>query len=138
MTKRLPNGHARSTQEWVGATPDTPAPPHVRLRVFKRYHGRCHISGRKIQAGEPWQLEHIIALANWTGEGHGNRESNMAPALEDKHKGKTAEDRRIKAAADRAMKKHIGIKKKPKGRPMPGTKASNWKQKVGGGWERRT
>ena len=30
---------ARSVAEWVGATPDTPVPPRVRLRVFERDEG---------------------------------------------------------------------------------------------------
>lgn len=40
------------------------------------------------------------------------------------------------AKTDRIIEKSAGVKK-PKGRPMPGTKASGWKQKIGGKWERR-
>lgn len=36
----------------------------------------------------------------------------------------------------RLTKKQAGITKR-KGRPMPGTKASGWKQKIGGEWVRR-
>lgn len=38
--------------------------------------------------------------------------------------------------ADRMLKKAYGIKTR-KGRPMMGTIASGWKQKINGGWERR-
>lgn len=98
MTRKLP--------EWCGKTPDTPAPPRVRLRVFEAHGGICHISGRKIRPGEPWDLEHIIALIN----GGENRESNLAPALRDKHKEKTAKDVAEKAETRRKLAKTIGIK----------------------------
>lgn len=95
---------ARALPEWIGKTPDTPAPPRVRLRVFQRYGGVCHIAKRKIAAGEPWQLEHVVALIN----GGENRESNLAPALTDKHREKTAEDVAEKSAIYRKASKHTG------------------------------
>ncbi len=94
----------RALPEWRGKTPDTPAPPRVRLRVFQAYDGVCHIAKRKIRAGEPWQLEHVIALIN----GGENRESNLAPALTDKHREKTAEDVAEKSAIYRKAAKHTG------------------------------
>lgn len=100
----------RAVEEWVGRTPDSPAPPHVRLRVFERHHGICHIAKRKIRPGEPWDLEHVIPLADWTGDGHGNRESNMAPALRDKHRSKTAEENTERAIVRRKKAKALGIK----------------------------
>lgn len=98
---------ARSTDEWIGATDDTPIPPRVRLRVFERDGGRCHISGRKIQAGEAWDCDHVVALIN----GGENRESNLAPALRDKHREKTAFDVAEKAKVARIRAKHLGIAK---------------------------
>jgi 5-methylcytosine-specific restriction endonuclease McrA len=96
----------RTLSEWIGATPDTPIPPRVRLRVFEAHGGVCHISGRKIRAGEKWEADHVIALIN----GGENRESNLAPALSDKHKAKTAADVRQKADVARKRQKHLGIK----------------------------
>ena len=96
----------RRVPEWIGKTPDTPAPPRVRLRVFQAHGGVCHIAKRKIAAGEPWQLEHIKALCN----GGENRESNLAPALRDKHREKTAEDVAEKSAIYRKAAKHNGIR----------------------------
>lgn len=122
----------RSVPEWIGASPDAKVPDRVRLRIFERAGGVCHISGRKIAAGESWEIEHIKALCN----GGEHRESNMAPALTDPHKGKTAQDRREKAAIDRKRKRHLGIRK-TKGRPMAGTKASGLRKRMDGTVERR-
>jgi 5-methylcytosine-specific restriction protein A len=98
---------SRAVEEWIGKTPDTPAPPRVRLRVFERYNGVCYLSGRKIMPGDKWQIEHPQALIN----GGENRESNMAPALDQPHKVKSAQDVKQKAKNDRVRKRHIGIKK---------------------------
>ena len=97
---------SRAVPEWVGKTPDTPAPPRVRLRVFLKHEGVCHISRRKISPGEPWQLEHVVALIN----GGENRESNLAPALTDKHKEKTAEDLAEKSGVYRKALFNAGIR----------------------------
>lgn len=115
----------RSVDEWIGATDDTPAPPRVRLRVFERHDGICHLSGRKIRPGEKWELEHIKALCN----GGENRESNLAPALVAEHKTKTAADRRQKARTDRIRKRHLGIKKRSS---FACSRDSKWKKKLDG------
>jgi 5-methylcytosine-specific restriction protein A len=125
----------RTVDEWIGATPDTPIPPRVRLRVFEAHQGRCHISGRKITPADAWDCDHVVALVNWSGEGHGNRESNLAPALRDKHREKTAADVAEKSMIRRKRAKHLGIK--PKGRPIPGSKASGWRKRMDGTAERR-
>lgn len=96
----------RSVPEWIGATPDTAIPARVRLRVFEAYGGVCYLSKRKIRPGEKWEAEHIIALTN----GGENRERNLAPALVEPHKAKTANDVAIKAKTDSIRKKHLGIK----------------------------
>lgn len=95
----------RTVDEWIGATPDTPVPPRVKARVFAAHGGVCHISGRKIRAGEPWECDHVIALCN----GGENRESNLAPALVEKHREKTARDVAEKAKVERVRKKHLGV-----------------------------
>jgi 5-methylcytosine-specific restriction enzyme A len=103
----------RSTPEWIGATPDTAIPQRVRLRVFARHNGICHISGRKIAAGEPWDCDHVIALIN----GGENRETNLAPALRDKHQAKTAEDVAEKSRRARKQAFHLGAKQRGRGFP---------------------
>lgn len=122
---KLSNPTGRSTEEWVGSSPDQKVPDRVKLRVFERHGGICHISGRKIQAGEAWELEHVKALSL----GGSHRESNFAPALKSAHKKKTAEDRKAKAKSDRIRKKHLGIKKPSK---FAGSRNSKWKKKIDG------
>lgn len=97
----------RSTDEWIGKTDDAKVPPRVRLRIWDRDKGVCHITGRKILAGEKWDLDHIVALIN----GGEHRESNLAPALVAPHREKTKQDVKIKAKTDRVRKRHLGIKK---------------------------
>ena len=93
----------RSLPEWIGSSPDAKVPPRVRLRIFLREQGRCWISGRLIRPGDLWDLDHKIALVN----GGEHRESNLFPALRDKHRKKTAEDVKEKAAVYAVRKKHI-------------------------------
>jgi 5-methylcytosine-specific restriction endonuclease McrA len=100
----------REVPEWFGATPDTPAPERVRQRVFMRYGGKCHWTGRKIMPGDDWDLDHVKALRN----GGENREANLAPILRGKpHKEKTAQDRTETADTDRMWRKSFGRKKRP-------------------------
>lgn len=98
---------ARTVEEWIGKTDDAKVPPRVRQRVFDRHNGICHLTGRKIQPGERWELEHVHALIL----GGQHRESNMAPALAAAHKVKTATEMKVKSKIARVRKKHIGIAK---------------------------
>jgi 5-methylcytosine-specific restriction protein A len=100
---------SRATKEWIGKTHDSKIPARVKLRVFERHGGVCHLSGRKIAAGEPWDCDHVVALIN----GGEHRESNLAPALRDKHKEKTAADVAEKATIARKAKANLGIKLPP-------------------------
>lgn len=109
MTRTLP--------EWIGKTDDSKPPPHVRVRVFEDHGGICYIANRKIRRGEAWDLDHIIALCN----GGENRESNLAPALRDKHREKTKADVAEKSRVYRKRAKFIGVelRKGPKLRGRP-------------------
>ena len=97
----------RSVPEWIGKTPDSKPPKAVRLRVFEAYGGRCYLSKRKIMPGDLWDLDHIQSLGN---EGE-NRESNLAPALKDKHREKTARDIREQRKVESIKAKHFGLRK---------------------------
>jgi 5-methylcytosine-specific restriction endonuclease McrA len=87
----------------------------------------CHIAKRKIQPGESWQLDHVVALIN----GGEHRESNLVPVLTDKHKEKTKSDVAEKSRMYYKRAKAIGVKKKRRtipgkrfdGTPIP----SKWK-----------
>ncbi len=123
---------SRTVGEWVGKHDNQPIPARVKLRVFDRYRGRCYLSGIKILPGMAWEIEHVIALA----AGGQHRESNFAPALKEYHKEKTRKDRKTIAKINKVRLKHAGLKK-PKGRPLIGTKASGWKRKMDGTLVRR-
>lgn len=103
----------RSVKEWIGSSPDAKVPGSVRDRIFARAKGVCHLSGRKIMAGEPWDLEHVQPLSM----GGAHRESNLRPALRDKHKAKSAEEAGARAKADAARRAMNGTKAEK--RPIP-------------------
>ena len=121
----------RSLPEWIGSTPDAAIPQRVRLRVFERYAGMCQLSGRRIRAGEPWDCDHIKALCN----GGEHRESNLWPALRDRHREKTKSDVAEKSMVYRKRSKHLGLS--PAKRPMPGSRASGLKKRMDGRVVRR-
>ena len=95
---------ARKVEEWIGKTPDAKVPPRVRLRIFEREKGVCHLSGRKITPADQWDLDHKIALIN----GGEHRESNLFPAIRDKHREKTKEDVAEKSEVYHKRAKHVG------------------------------
>ncbi|WP_174804396.1 HNH endonuclease [Martelella limonii] len=113
---------ARSVPEWIAKHDDQKVPPKVRQRVFDRHGGICHLTGRKICPGEAWELEHVHALIL----GGEHRESNLAPALKEAHKRKTATEMKIKAKIARTRQKHIGIKKPSRGFRKPKGAKFDW------------
>ncbi len=124
---------SRSVPEWIGKNDNERAPARVQLRVWARDNGCCKCGcGRKVMAGESWQLDHRVALIN----GGENRESNLQVLLTEHHKNKTAQDVAEKSAINLKRIKHIGLKKYPK-RPFPGSKQSGWKRKISGEVVRR-
>lgn len=102
----------RSVPEWIGKSADSAIPDRVKLRICIREGMRCYLTGRKLRAGE-YDFEHVIPLAMWAGEGHGNRESNIRLAYRPAHREKTKDDRKALAKSDRVRKKHLGIRKAP-------------------------
>jgi 5-methylcytosine-specific restriction protein A len=85
-----------------------------RATLFIEHGGRCHLCGGAIQAGQTWDVDHVIPLA----QGGSNDPSNLRPAHEKCHRGvgsKTSDDVKAISRADRLAKKHFGIKQK-KGR----------------------
>lgn len=112
---KIAKARGRAVEEWIGKTPDSMPPPHVRLRIFERYGGRCYITKTKLQAGD-WHLDHIIRLEN----GGENRESNLAPIYAPKHREKTGQEN-TQGARERSLRqKQIGIRPKPKHKiPQP-------------------
>jgi 5-methylcytosine-specific restriction protein A len=103
-TRKAPKPKGRSVAEWFGKTDDARPPKAVRLRVFAAHDGRCHWSKLKIQVGDEWDLDHIVALE----DGGANRETNLAPILRDKHRQKTGAENSRRDKADRVRLKHLG------------------------------
>ncbi|MEL8055956.1 MAG: HNH endonuclease [Pseudomonadota bacterium] len=116
----------RTVPEWIAKHDDQAVPPHVRARVFDAHDGICAESGRKIRAGEDWDLDHALALCN----GGQHRESNLQPVLKDPHKAKTARDVAQRAKNGRVRKKHLGIKARKQ--LIPGSKGSGYRKKMDG------
>lgn len=103
---------ARSVPEWIGKTDDAKIPPRVKLRIFEREGGICHLTGVKIQPGDEWDADHKIPLIL----GGEHRESNLFPALREAHRKKTKTEMAVKAKIAAVRKKHLGIKPdKPSG-----------------------
>jgi 5-methylcytosine-specific restriction enzyme A len=98
----------RTPPEWIGKNDDTPIPPAVRVRVFDRNGGVCHISGRRIRPGDVWHCDHVVPLI----AGGQHRESNLAPILLDPHKAKTKAEVAEKSRVARKRKAFLGLKKK--------------------------
>jgi 5-methylcytosine-specific restriction endonuclease McrA len=85
-----------------------------RAALFVEHGGLCHLCGGAIQAGQTWDVDHVIPLAL----GGTNDTSNLRPAHSRCHRGtgsKTSDDVKDISRADRLAQKHFGIRK-PKGR----------------------
>lgn len=122
----------RSTPEWIGGSDDEAVPIRVRLRVYFAANGKCAECGRKPRAGEKPECDHVIAICN----GGQNRESNLQNLCGWCHAQKTRADVGEKSLNRRVQSKNLGLHR-PKGRPMPGTRASGIRKRMDGRVERR-
>lgn len=97
-----------------------------RLKVFEANEGVCHICERKVQAGEAWDISHLIPLEL----GGPDTEANWLVAHRTCHRTHTAEvDAPAIAKSRRIRIKHAGAKSPSR---MPGSRASRWKRKLDG------
>lgn len=96
---------AREVPEWIGKTENNRVPPRVKLRIFDRDGGICHICQTKIQAGDQWHADHVIALI----EGGENRETNLRPAHAKCNLEKANGEKTRKAKVARTRKKYTGV-----------------------------
>ena len=117
----------RSVPDWVGRTPDHMPPPTVRLRIFERFGGVCQITGRKIEVGDRWCLDHVQPLR----DGGANVESNLHPVLHAAHLAKTAAENSARAVSNRKRMKHLGIKREPRNK-IPGSKGTGLRKRLSG------
>lgn len=103
----------------------------VRMAAWARCNGRCEDCTAKLRPGK-YEYDHDLP----DGLGGEPTLENCRVRCTNCHSTKTAKrDIPMIAKADRSKAKFIGAKKST--RPMPGSRQSPWKHKVGGGWERR-
>lgn len=100
---------SRSVPEWIAKHDDQKIPPRVKLRIFEREDGVCHLTGQKIKPGDKWDADHKIPLIL----GGEHRESNLFPALRKPHQEKTKAEMAVKSKIAKVKQKHIGIRTAP-------------------------
>jgi 5-methylcytosine-specific restriction protein A len=103
---------SRAVPEWIGRTDNSKVPDRVRIRVFEREGGVCHLSGLPIdKVRDEWDLDHKVALIL----GGEHRESNLFPALRQHHRKKTAVEMAVKSKIANVKKKNFGLRKSKAG-----------------------
>lgn len=106
-------------------------PAKVKVAAFQRANGNCEICGARLSVGK-FRYDHKLPDALG---GEPTLENCVVQCL-GCDKPKTADDVRRIRKADRQRRNHIGAKAKT-ARPLPGSRASGWKQKLSGEWVRR-
>lgn len=89
-------------------TPRKGFTPLQRLKIFEAAKGICHICSRKIQIGEPWDVEHRRPLSM----GGTNDPANLAPAHLKCHGVKSSKETTDRAKCDRVRANFIGARKR--------------------------
>ena len=103
-----------------------------RAKLFALHDGVCVLCKSKIDGvRERWIDEHIIPLSR----GGSNEMDNRGPAHEKCAIEKTKFDKAGLAKDRRIYAKNIGAVRSKQ--PMAGSRASGWKRKMNGTWERR-
>jgi 5-methylcytosine-specific restriction protein A len=120
----------RAVEEWIGATPDTPVPPRVVLRVLLRQNRRCAMTGALLHRGY-WIVDHRTPLA----DGGENREMNLQLITGKASAKKTAWEATDRAKVRAITEKHLGIKQSS--RPIPGSRNTPYRRKINGQTELR-
>ena len=108
-------------------TPRKPISTAKRVDLFKRKHGVCHLCSGKVQAGEAWDVSHVIPLEL----GGADDDSNWDVAHRKCHRSHTANvDQPAIAKAKRREARHLGAFR-PK-QPMPCGRGSPFKKTMDG------
>lgn len=103
----------------------------TKLEAFNRASGHCETCGCKILSGAEYD-HRIPDMVDG-----GNDVENCRVLCARCHRLKTKADRPEIDKTRRILKKRAGLRK-PKGRPLPGTKASGWRKRMNGTVERRS
>src|SRR4029079_4610253 len=96
----------REVPEWIGRNDDVRPHTAVYRRVFEKADGHCQECGIPLFK-KAWHLDHVIRLK----DGGENRESNLQALCVLCHSGKTTEENKLQAKANRNRNRHIGVKK---------------------------
>jgi hypothetical protein len=114
----LPEG-GRRLPEWIGATPDSPIPPRVKLRIRAKANSCCQSCGVRVRYGG--QFDHRPALIN----GDENRESQIQFICKNCHAARTKTDVAEKSRSARKQASLAGFRNTrkpfyvPKPKPEP-------------------
>lgn len=81
-----------------------------RARIFEAHGGKCYLCGGAIQAGDAWELEHVIPWALTQDDS----DENLRLAHTKCHKSKTKNDVADIARAKRREAKHFGFSRPKK------------------------
>lgn len=105
-----------------------------RAKLFLDRGGRCHKCSRKLGPADKWIVEHVIALENGGDNEWGNLDLTCSWCLPKKN----ADD-----AAQAAKTRDIAVshivprdQRKPRSRPMPGSRASGVRKRMNGQTEK--
>jgi len=99
-----------------------------RLSLFLERKGTCQACHITIQAGQAWDIDHIIPLAL----GGTNEPNNLQILCRPCHRAKTSNSDIPKIAKTKRLKaKHLGARSSAY-LPIPGSKSSPWKRKMDG------
>lgn len=105
---------SRPVPEWIGKDETTPVPGRVWGRILDRHGWRCASCRRDYTLVKSFEKDHTVALINWSGDGHGNRESNLQPLCDVCHGDKTKVDVAEKARTARHKTMRPAYKRVPK------------------------
>ena len=104
-----------------------------RLSLFLDRSGTCEGCSQRIQAGQAWDIDHILPLAL----GGTNEPNNLQILCKPCHQTKTHHSDIPRIAKIKRLKaKHLGASSSAY-LPIPGSKSSPWKRKMEGSVVRR-